>query len=388
MSSRVLPIVGAVFVCWFGCEKPEPAGSAKPVSPNETPRRTRLPADAASKNATPVPAPPKLTPAGPKTPPPADAKKLARQTLASLSVDLDGDGKPDQVTIKSPRLLSDTCATSPRVTIGGIELLLNYKDHEVQDMFAPKAGLPVSVVDVNRKDKTRELLIGPFQQCGPEYDNNGSEWLLLRYDGKRITKVWRDNTRTKKLTFAGNGRWTAERDLCVRGSKVKHEPKYRVLKMGRRKITRYRFVLVKGRAVAKKIRTYFKAEDCMNRFCPHVYVGTPLRYVGEILRDLRGSRSMTSQSLALPSLARRGTTVVVKLREFERETSFIDSVWLRVGDKVLRPTLCSSSPNAVCSDDRDFHVMHHGDELSLQFESVPEGALELWANGYYVLTGP
>ncbi|HEU5056661.1 MAG TPA: hypothetical protein VFU21_09040 [Kofleriaceae bacterium] len=126
-------------------------------------------------------------------------------------------------------------------------------------------------------------------------------------------------------------------------------------------------------------------QDCSQlSACPFVYAlreGGAVR-VGEILRDLRGARAYSLQSLPLP----RGTTRV-RLAEEKPEVTYLDEIVLEVGGVELRPLACRGEPvPAYCAADRVPFVMRRGDTLDLEFDAPAGGDHTLFARGYYVPT--
>jgi hypothetical protein len=117
--------------------------------------------------------------------------------------------------------------------------------------------------------------------------------------------------------------------------------------------------------------------------CPYVYAvsdsGAATR-VGEILRDLRGARAYSLQSLPLP----HGTTRI-RLAEEKPEVTYLDEIVLEAGGVELKPLACRGDPvPAYCAADRVPFVMRRGDTLDLVFETAAGDAVTLFARGYYV----
>lgn len=117
--------------------------------------------------------------------------------------------------------------------------------------------------------------------------------------------------------------------------------------------------------------------------CPYVYAvsdsGEATR-VGEILRDLRGARAYSLQSLLLPH-----GTVHVRLAEEKPEVTYLDEIVLEAGGVELRPISCRGDPVPnYCAADRVPFVMRRGDTLDLLFEAAAGDEVTLFARGYYV----
>ena len=116
---------------------------------------------------------------------------------------------------------------------------------------------------------------------------------------------------------------------------------------------------------------------------PYVYAvsdsGAATR-VGEILRDLRGARAYSLQSLPLPH-----GTVRLRLAEEKPEVTYLDEILLEAGGVELRPISCRGDPvPAYCAADHVPFVMRRGDTLDLAFEAAAGDEVTLFARGYYV----
>jgi hypothetical protein len=117
--------------------------------------------------------------------------------------------------------------------------------------------------------------------------------------------------------------------------------------------------------------------------CPFVYAvsdsGEATR-VGEILRDLRGARAYSLQSLPLP----HGTTRI-RLAEEKPEVTYLDEIVLEAGGVEMKPLACRGDPvPAYCAADRVPFIMRRGDTLDLVFEAAAGDTVTLFARGYYV----
>ncbi len=123
--------------------------------------------------------------------------------------------------------------------------------------------------------------------------------------------------------------------------------------------------------------------------CPFVYLlgeGAPVR-VGEILRNLRGPRAHSLQSLPLPPLAGRGRWLRLRLAEEKPEATYLDEVYLEADGTRIPPQACTrgTSEPQYCEADRRFWTLGPGEVLELSFHLPPKvHRLALWARGYYV----
>lgn len=128
--------------------------------------------------------------------------------------------------------------------------------------------------------------------------------------------------------------------------------------------------------------------------CPHVYVsdGGEWRPRGEILRSLTGESMARWQGLAIESPDRgsaEASTLRVRIAEEKAETTYLDALRVRLGDRRWRPAGCRNGGGPLCREDSERRVLERGDAVEVAFE-LPEGwdrrreHLELEAFGHYV----
>ncbi|WP_437780164.1 hypothetical protein [Sorangium sp. So ce1097] len=119
--------------------------------------------------------------------------------------------------------------------------------------------------------------------------------------------------------------------------------------------------------------------------CPYVDVldaGRPRR-IGEILRDVRGARAATVQSLELGDHG--AGPIAIRISEEKAEVTFLDEVFVEAGGARIHPRGCDVTPSpAHCAADGRPHVLRQGDTLDLVFDAG--GRVVLFARGYYVPT--
>lgn len=123
--------------------------------------------------------------------------------------------------------------------------------------------------------------------------------------------------------------------------------------------------------------------------CPFVYVENNSQWVkqGEILRNLKIPALEDTQKLALPAAPSCNTELRVRISEEKSEQTYLDSVYLRVGDSKILPLQCDiANPPAYCLEDQRYHLLSQGDSTDLRFAIPPALACEapeIVANGYY-----
>ncbi|WP_438026205.1 hypothetical protein [Sorangium sp. So ce233] len=119
--------------------------------------------------------------------------------------------------------------------------------------------------------------------------------------------------------------------------------------------------------------------------CPYVDVldAGRSRRIGEILRDVRGARAATVQSLDLGDHG--AGPITIRISEEKAEVTFLDEVFVEAGGARIHPRGCDITPSpAYCAADGRPHVLRQGDTLDLVFDAG--GHVVLFARGYYVPT--
>jgi len=143
--------------------------------------------------------------------------------------------------------------------------------------------------------------------------------------------------------------------------------------------------------------------------CPFVYQVNEDKgqvYLGEILRNQKGSNHDAWNTLDLRPA--KTSSLHIRIAERKRETTYLDAVYLLVGNQSILPEACKL-PAAVdsatqttritspaqkkrdtpdyCNADGRYHQIPHGDSIDLHFQ-IPEGlgmvSPVLRAKGYYM----
>lgn len=121
--------------------------------------------------------------------------------------------------------------------------------------------------------------------------------------------------------------------------------------------------------------------------CPFVYLveNGEVRFVGEILRNLRGREQAALQPLELGLV--RSRTVRLLLREEKKEVTFLDELYAEIDGVRVDPRSCHEERPSFCDADGQPLVMRQGDEVGIELQLPPgAGEVTLWARGYYVPT--
>ncbi len=218
------------------------------------------------------------------------------------------------------------------------------------------------IVDIDTSDEGKELLLS--YNLGEDF----GAYLVYHYDGVALRSGPVLGPRGPHIS--GDGRVRLAWGNCGHGI----EQIWR-LKQGHLKLQREKKV---GR---------FNPEEC--QACPFVYRGEGGAWhrKGEILRRLIGSERNGWQSLKVGSVDGIRGDIKISVREEKPETTYLDAVYLSVGEEIFLPRACDA-PGAApyCSEDGDFALIQPGGAIELEFV-VPEeatGEAILWAKGYYV----
>lgn len=155
-----------------------------------------------------------------------------------------------------------------------------------------------------------------------------------------------------------------------------------------------------------EVFTFYLDEDAdiiavsrIGHACPFVYTQTEdgaWSYRGEILRHLNSPEREGSQTLmvAIPERECTEGRVRVRITEEKRETTFLDTATLQVGDSYIVPNRClggREGPFQVCEDDGVYLQLERGDALEFVFDLPLESRAVcseqggiVHADGYYV----
>jgi hypothetical protein len=295
-------------------------------------------------------------------------RQLPLETIASLTDDIDGDGKKDRITLTTRELIINGKASDLRKHI--------VMDDELNPgMYRTR----LRIVDIDRHDKQKEVVVELKQ------DTFLFHVMFILRDGV-VHRIWDfldphldpdidlvngDEGRDITLTgLTGNGTIVHVTGNCgqTRTEVFKLSKQGHIVKHSETRIGQY-------------------DEDACSA-CPMVYTlaDGEASLQGEILRNLRHPSLNARQSLLLraPQLAPDGA-LEVELREEKPEITYLDDVYLTVGRRLIRPDQCSAA-EPFCARDGRFAVLHTGDRRRLRFHvgSIPEGVpVTLWATGYY-----
>ncbi len=315
-----------------------------------------------------------------------DAAPAAPERVSTARGDLDGDGVVEEV-----RLYGDG---TPRVFDGDREVLDDYGQpagsvpaFEGLSRWAYGGDEPLRVVDVDRRDRQRELML--VEMRGDE-DPGATFTLFVYRDGHLWPMIRRADTDLRSFSaphgvrplIAGDGAVRVRFERCVRDA----DPSRGVRGVSERVSMAY--TLVDGAMARAELAEHIDASrhpsNCVMAACPVVRVGRDERLAGEVLRDLRGAASEAWQPLALgPSSLDADGALTVTIREEKREVSSLDGVYLDADGRRIEPESCEAAAPSWCAADGVRARLSPGVALRLRFRVGAAAALRLWARGYY-----
>jgi|GEM_PF-3623334 len=297
-----------------------------------------------------------------------------------LDVDMTGDGKTEGVYLfdtrpKSSGDLEGICEGSCFVYVGYDrfvhKLAMNWKRgsdyHE----------LAFGISDVDRSTPQKEIYLQHYQPWMEDPARN-SDFMWV-YNGKSHQKrVEASYYNAGGLDFSKKGLVAVEdADDCVVSKKT--------------------WYAISGSSMTQQKIDYSK--DMSGGFmyedgsgygcpaCPYVYLeyGSKKVFLGEILRDQVGADALQWDSLDIPTTH---TKIRIHLAEEKKEITYLDTLYLQVGDVQLAPISCETEIESWCEQDSLFLTLHPEESITFDFVLPPDvriqkGTVSLYAYGYY-----
>jgi hypothetical protein len=310
-----------------------------------------------------------------------DQSGRAEGVLWRASADLDGDGRPEAITLTSQEVKLDAGSRDedPRINVPVTDcepaaercralLAIGEASQEIGIKAGYFGGIGIVIIDLDTSDGRKELLI---TQRGESEEDPWYEFSVALYDGSRVhyQELWHSGGyNSGKAAGDGKGTLTLYYDECPDSFAVQ-----------------YRLQGTQLVEVDRKTVRTSNPDQCAA--CPHVYLldGGAAVLQGEILRNLNRAAREGKQSLLLDSDAPATGVVTIELREEKDEVTYLDEIYLDAGGAMVPPRECTGS-QAFCATDGVYHLLRRGDTLRLTFP-VDAGAaapLRLFAAGYYL----
>ncbi|WP_437876572.1 hypothetical protein [Sorangium sp. So ce513] len=354
----ILPLVAAA--CGSTCQ-PTPA-PVTAQSPTPTGTVVAAPVDAPSPD---TPAATAAAPADAGHGAAAEAPEPAAAVLLSTQGDVDGAPGDEQITLRAGGVLS-VGAASIRVEI----------EPSPDVYWKQQARLEI----VNLGGKRRGVL---FAAPTAELEDPPDRFrVYVLHDGSLVPVLDKviGAYGITQLEFPGDGTaryiedgWTACERVAGAKKVAREQVTLRLDAAGTRMIE-------SGRKPTRHVQVCDELAAC-----PYVDVldAGGARRIGEILRDVRGPRAATVQSLDLGD--RGAGPIAIRISEEKAEVTFLDEVFVEAGGARIYPRGCDVTPGpAYCAADGRPHVLRQGDTLDLVFDAG--GDAVLFARGYYVPT--
>ncbi len=249
---------------------------------------------------------------------------------------------------------------------------------EFGDYWRRQASLSTVVFD--RRGPTRAVLLAlPIA----EDEDPPNRYQVFLPDGesglRRVLDITVGSYGVQPLIFSGDGTVSYDEDgwaACERLGQPARAPRQRVT-----------LTLEGSHLMEHSRRNTGRVQNCDHlAACPFVYrvdESGGAERVGEILRNLRGSRAYAAQDLVVGSPV--AGPLRIRLSEEKPEVTYVDELYLMVDDIRIPPRSCTgASPRpAYCLADGEPFVLREGETLDLAFDAnAPDATLH--ATGYYV----
>lgn len=131
----------------------------------------------------------------------------------------------------------------------------------------------------------------------------------------------------------------------------------------------------------------FKEWNCLS--CPWLYVWDGKDFVRqtEVIKDVVGKANEQSSFTSLKPSCLINRKLKIKIQEEKDETSYLNQVILRIGDKIYLPIHNSLINNTLQKSDNLYHLLKKGESIELEFEIEANTDLKtnitLEVSGYY-----
>lgn len=303
-------------------------------------------------------------------PPPSTSPRQAPEcSAATLESDLDGDGQSEAIAL----------TFTGSLTVGAAAQQLELPDGLACEIWSRQTPKLLRSVDLDQREQEHELLVTLPKPTGEDANR---VFFLFRYRaGSLIRLAEIHGGPGTDLEFSGDGsarRSQHPEEVCVWTEPRNGETPRLVQRWQPRHSIVYGLDR-RGETLVEKGRHKLDLVDCHALpACPFVYLVAAdgrEHYLGEILRNLRGSELAGAQSLAVPlRYVAPGQTLRLRLRELKPEVTFLSESWLVANGRVMMPRVGGGE-----------HVLRRGDVIDLEFDlGADVGQVELWTKGYYV----
>lgn len=126
--------------------------------------------------------------------------------------------------------------------------------------------------------------------------------------------------------------------------------------------------------------------------CPFVYVKQDNSYlfVGEIIKNQVSIASDSYDNIEIPFDMITDNSLTIKITEEKDEISFIDHIYLQIGNQILYPETSTTIFDKIKTADRNYYEIQKGEHFELKF-ALPANIcntdkINLFAKGYYIPT--
>jgi hypothetical protein len=275
--------------------------------------------------------------------------------------DLDGDGVNEKIKVV---VLDENYFKEKNIKGQYLaKLIINEIDYDLVfnrsiDSFYKDS---IQVIDVDKRDKLKELLITQFEP-GTEEDPSQIHSVFRYFGNKLLTETF-----IKSEGYGGGGLNFVENKLEVTH---KNDPKT----IGTYVLSNY---------FLDNTNMFVGEESGIPAACPYVYLksGNEFLYKGEIIRNLIGKNSETLQRLDLGYS--KNEKIIIRIKEEKKEVSYLNFIAIEINGKVIFPSKNSKNTNLI-SDDNKYIKLKQGEYIDLEFTVKCNSKIKLIGKGYYV----
>jgi hypothetical protein len=290
---------------------------------------------------------------------------------SNYNEDLNGDGTNDKIEIYSTKeyLNNHDEPNEYMLNVCINDICYNQKVNFSQNSYFGKET-KFEVIDINKKDNLKELLISYNEANQEDPSFNHSIFRFLNDDIITVSEVFSSGYSNGQINYLDDYSFTVDHS---------------------------RFPDIKGTykldgLYLKQSDLYIQPEDEVDyskmAACPFVYLVDDQNkiYKGEILRYLNTEYTETWQKLDLKLDAKIYSKLKICISEEKDETTYLNSVYLNINGKVHTPKLITSDIRKIISDDDKYVKLSKGEIIELHFDFEPEliKTCVLQAKGYYI----
>lgn len=153
------------------------------------------------------------------------------------------------------------------------------------------------------------------------------------------------------------------------------------------------YISVLGASVTlQPFNTNYSQRSYTGCACPFVYIkqNDDFLYIGEIIKNQISKTSDRYDYIEIPLNMITSNSLIIKVSEEKDEISYLDHIYLQVGNQIYNPETNIAILNQINKTDNNYYKMQKGESFELKF-TLPENIgsedkIKLFAKGYYIPT--